>query len=105
MEIQRVDIWSAARTMGALYAAFGVIAAVFFVPMMLLSAAVGLSGDEAGMALGAMGLIGSLAFAVMMPVFYGLMGMLGGALMALIDNLVARTVGGLEIKVRMIDAD
>jgi hypothetical protein len=36
---------------------------------------------------------------VVLPVFYGLMGFVGGLLSSALYNLVARTVGGVELEV------
>jgi hypothetical protein len=39
------------------------------------------------------------AFTVMIPVLYGVMGFIGGIIGALIYNLVAKWIGGIEVEV------
>jgi hypothetical protein len=38
-------------------------------------------------------------FAIMMPVMYGVMGLIGGAVGAALYNLVAGWVGGIEVEI------
>lgn len=65
-----------------------------------------------------MGLIGSLAgagkspfagifgmvFAILMPVLYGVLGFIAGAIGALLYNLFAKWVGGFEVEVELRQA-
>ena len=52
------------------------------------------SEETAGAAIGLLIGVGAIVF---MPVMYGLMGFLGGALMAFIFNLTAGVFGGIEM--------
>ena len=40
-----------------------------------------------------------LGFGIFMPVLYGVMGFIFGVLMAVVYNLVARWIGGIEVEV------
>ena len=92
-EIKAVNIISVAKVMGILYGILGLL----FIPMFLImTAAAGLSGQKDA-ALGA-GI--GIVFALAMPIFYGLMGFVMGALMAWIYNLVAGRWGGIELDLR-----
>ena len=83
-QIRRFSIGQSAKFLGVLYALFGLI----FVPFFLL---VGMFGPEGT------GGFGTL-FALGMPVMYGVMGLVGGAIGAALYNLVAGWVGGIEVE-------
>ena len=38
-------------------------------------------------------------FGILMPVIYGVFGFVGGIIMAVIYNLIARWIGGIEVEV------
>jgi hypothetical protein len=44
-------------------------------------------------------IFGSVFFAIFVPVFYGVLGFVGGVIAAFFYNLVAKMTGGLEFKV------
>jgi len=92
-EIKALNIISVARMLGILYGIMGLV----FLPMFLIISAVsGLSGQRDA----ALGVGIGIVFAVAMPLIYGLMGFVMGALMAWIYNLVARRWGGIELDLR-----
>ena len=80
---------------------YGILGLVLGICMALFSTLVGSLGTAASSAPGAklLGLgmgVGSIIF---FPVLYGLIGGIGGALGALIYNLAAGWVGGLEVDI------
>ena len=99
MVIKRVSPLSAAKVAGVLYAGLGlVIGACISIFSMLMGATMSgsselPSGPLFGMLFGAGALIA-------MPIFYGVMGLIGGAIGALLYNLAAGIIGGLEIDVQ-----
>ena len=92
MVLKRIDVLSAGKVLGAVYALFGLIGSFFFVLAGLFMAVV--SGDGGGEI--AVGLIGFVLIALFFPVAQGVAGFLGGLLGALLYNLVASLVGGIE---------
>jgi hypothetical protein len=98
--LKSVGVMSVAKIMGAMYALLGLI----FLPILLIAAAAGMmsgGGDKtAGMIAG----VGMVAFAIMMPLIYGAMGFIGGAISALIYNLMAGRLGGVEMNLQPADA-
>ena len=86
LEIAGVDVWSAARVLGALYGGMGLFAGCLMVAFGLMA---GASHNPS-----------QLAFTLAMPFVYGAAGALGGGVTALLYNLVAASVGGLEIELR-----
>ena len=92
MVIKRVAVLKLAIFQAALMAAFGLIIALCF---MLFGAALsGLGGKAAGMA-GVMG----IAALIFLPIMYGVIGFIAGAIGGAMYNLVAGVVGGIEIEV------
>lgn len=108
LQLKRIDPISAGKVMGGFYAALTLL----FVPVVLL---MGLFATLAGSAsftmtsssgdfgggpmLPGMGIFAGMGlfFALMIPVFYGVMGFVMGALMALVYNLICRWLGGLVL--------
>ena len=81
--IRRFGIGQTAKVIGVLYALMGLI----FMPVVLV---IGMySPRHSGMGAG---------FALMMPIFYGLIGFVGTAIACLVYNLVAGYVGGVEVE-------
>ena len=100
MVIRRVNPMSCAKVMGVIYAALGLLVGLGFSLLgFLIGSQAGSVGDEmpfGGAALGAMFGVGAI---VVMPIMYGIMGVIGGALGALIYNVAAGAIGGIEIDV------
>lgn len=104
MILKRIGVLSLARVLGGLYAAIGLIVGVIFsLASMLgalggLAASTGANTDEAAGALIALiPLLFGVGAIVFFPLFYGLMGFAGGALAALLFNLLAGVFGGIEM--------
>jgi hypothetical protein len=97
MILKRIGVLSGAKVFGAVYAGMGlVIGCIFSLFAMLQGAILGATSDLGGMG-GAFGMLFGVGAIILFPIFYGLMGFLGGALGAFIYNLVSGFVGGLEL--------
>ena len=104
--LQKVGVVSAGKVMGALYLVLGFLIGTlygfFFLMATLFGSTLAASdpafNDLAGLGIGG-GIAGSLAMAVCIPVFYGVLGFIAGVIMAFVYNLVARFTGGLELEV------
>lgn len=88
--IRRMDVMQMAKTLGALYFLLGFIIGV---PVLFFMSSVantrsGMPGFGNGFGIGMI---------IAMPVIYGVIGFIGGALMAAVYNLVARWTGGIGI--------
>ena len=96
MVLKRVGVLSAAKIVGVSYAALGVLIGLCFsVIFSLLPMAAPGGQTELPSCLAPMFGIGAVLF---MPIVYGLMGFVGGALGAVAYNVFARVVGGLELQ-------
>jgi hypothetical protein len=99
MVIRRIGVGSAAKITAVIYAAIGLCVGVVFA---LISTVGGGFLANAGAEnnvpawFGAMFGAGALIF---LPICYGVLGAIGGALTALVYNLVAGTIGGLQLDV------
>lgn len=59
-------------------------------------------GNRDGLAAGGGGIVIGLVVMIGLPIFYGLIGFVAGAISALIYNLFAGMVGGIEIEVETV---
>jgi|SRR5579863_9250470 hypothetical protein len=95
--VKSVGVLSVAKIMGLIYACMGLI----FAPIFLL---IGMIGSFAGQTnspfAGLFGVVG----AIFMPLFYGVLGFIVGAIGALLYNLFAKLVGGFELELQVTAA-
>jgi Transmembrane domain of unknown function (DUF3566) len=99
--IKRIEPLQAGKMLGILYACMGLIFLPFFALFGVLGAFAqhaqqtqSVAGPAAALVAGMM-----VGFGIFMPVMYGVMGFIFGILMAVIYNLVARWIGGIEVDV------
>lgn len=96
LTITRLGVLSVAKIQGAIAAVFGLIIGVIYgLIIMLFGAALMSQSKEAG---GGSIIIGILAM-IGIPIFYGIIGFIAGAISALIYNVAAGIAGGIEIEV------
>lgn len=89
--VKSVGVMSVAKIMGLIYGCLGLVFAPFFLLIGLLGS---LAGQHRTPFAGAFGVI----FALLMPILYGLMGFLMGAIGGGLYNLFAKLVGGFELE-------
>ena len=92
MELKSIDSLSAAKMYGILMGLVGFLVggvlAVF--SMVGIAAGEGIEGEEGILSVGAFGI-------VILPVMYGVLGAITGAIGALLYNLIAHVFGGVRI--------
>jgi len=94
MVVKRFGVLSVAKVYGALTAAMGLMLGLFVAAASALG--MGLSeGDEPAIVAAMLG-VGAIIF---LPIFYGVLGVVMGALSAALYNLFAGMVGGVRIDV------
>ena len=96
MIIRRLGPLSLGKMLGGLYFIMGLIFGLIISIMSMVIPAMSHSGTAQGG-----GLVGIMfgAFAVIaLPIFYGAMGFVGGLLSAVLYNVIARFMGGIEIE-------
>ena len=105
MTINRVGPLSVGKIAAFLYGIVGLFIGAMIAVFALfggLAAGTAGAGSEAegpAAAFGALFGIAGVAAIVIAPLFYAFMGFLGAVIMALIYNLVARVVGGIQVDV------
>jgi hypothetical protein len=90
--IKRIAPLQLAKMLAILYGIMGVIFIPFFLIMTLVASHLPAQQRVGMMALGT-------GFAIFVPIIYAAMGFVFGALGALIYNLVAKWIGGIEVEV------
>jgi hypothetical protein len=98
MVIRKVGIASVVKVAGVLYALLGFVigVCVALFAMVGLGAAAAANDDMPGW----FGSLFGIGAVIVLPILYGVMGAIGGALMSLLYNFVANITGGLEIEVQ-----
>jgi hypothetical protein len=93
VKIKKIGILSLGKILGILYALLGLILGAFITLFALITPA--FSSTSAPGMFGALFGVGAI---ILLPIFYGVMGFVMGLIMALLYNLVASWVGGLEVE-------
>jgi hypothetical protein len=96
MIVKRVGVLSVAKVYGALAASMGLLFGLILAAISTIAGGSGLVGDDAPAFLGAMFGAGAV---IVLPIFYGCMGLVAGAIGAALYNLFAGLVGGVSIEV------
>ena len=91
--IKSIEVFSLAKIMGLVYACLGLLFAPLFLLMGLMGSAMGQHSPLAGVV--------GVVFAIFMPVLYGIIGFISGLIGALLYNLFARWVGGIELELEV----
>jgi hypothetical protein len=94
MELRRVGPWSVAKVLGTMYAAMGLIFGAVFALIAVIGGSIAREASGAG-AFGAMFGVGAI---VLLPLFYGVGGVVFGALSAWLYNVFAGMVGGIDVQ-------
>ncbi|MEM6978812.1 MAG: hypothetical protein AAF539_04025 [Planctomycetota bacterium] len=94
--MRRVGVLSAAKICAVMYAIFGLLYGLFVGVFMGL-ATLGNTGLDGSSAAAASVGISAVMF-VMMPVMFAVFGFLGGGIAAVLYNLTARFVGGIQLE-------
>ncbi len=98
VELKKIDILSTALMTGFLYLVIGLIIGLIFGCFVLIGLA-GLNSTFDG-AFDFSG-IGALVFVCAMPIIYGIIGFIGGVILALAYNIIASVVGGIKFELDM----
>jgi len=98
MILKRIGPWSCAKVSGVLYAAIGLLIGLF---VSLISVVAGSLAAGAGDDTGLFGALFGVGAIILLPIFYGLIGFVGGAIGAWLYNVVVGFVGGIELDLEM----
>lgn len=95
MQLRRIGVASASKVVGALYAILGLIAGVFVACISLVSA--GFIRQEHPDMLPWFGSFFGVGAVVVLPIVYGVLGLVFGAIVSALYNAIAGLVGGIEV--------
>jgi len=95
MVIKSVGVLSVGKMYGAIAAAMGLLFGIFIALFSMAGAGLGLAGEGQGGLMASMFGVGAV---VALPIFYGCMGFIAGAVGALFYNVFAGLVGGVEVQ-------
>lgn len=98
MVIRRFGIWSVAKLYGALLAAMGLLIGAIVALASMIGGASGGFGADAPASAGPLAMMFGVGAIIFLPVFYGVLGVVMGAIMAGLYNLVAGLIGGIEME-------
>jgi hypothetical protein len=93
LTIKRLDAVSVAKLSATIYAILGLIIGGLVSIVAILGAVIPLSDDDQGARV--LGIFFGVGAVIFFPVFYGVIGFIGGLIMAGLYNLVAPRVGGV----------
>jgi hypothetical protein len=92
--VKRVGVLSVGKVMGILYALLGLIIGGLFSLFSLAGAVVGGAGGQENV----LAMLFGVGAVVILPLFYGVIGFIGGIITAALYNLVASYIGGIEVE-------
>ncbi len=95
--LKSVGVMSVAKIFGFLYGCLGLI----FIPFFLIFAMVGTFAGQKNLPFA--GVVG-VVLAIAMPILYGVMGFVTGAIGAALYNLLAKWLGGFELELEIMPA-
>lgn len=100
MIVRKIGVVSLGKITGAIYCVFGLVIGVIFGLFVLIGALVEGATGSGGRAIADMagGLVGGLIVLLVMPIMYLVIGFIGGILTALLYNLFAARLGGVELE-------
>ncbi|HLC57396.1 MAG TPA: hypothetical protein VJH95_02395 [Candidatus Nanoarchaeia archaeon] len=93
VKIKKIGVLSSGKLCGVLYALIGLIAGAF---ISLFAIILSMFSSDTSEMFGPLFGVGAIIF---LPILYGTLGFVSGLLTALLYNLVASWVGGLEIEI------
>ena len=102
--IRKLGIMSVAKMYAVLMLVMSLLISIPYGLIIIVISLTGASsvGGQGGLAFGGGGVIFGLAIMIGMPIFYGVAGFIGGCIGALLYNLFAGMVGGIEIEVENV---
>jgi len=99
MQVKRVGVLSYAKITAVTMAAFGLIFGVIYgLVFMVIGGAMLAGGGRGSSGAGAGSLVMGLIMMVAIPIFYGVLGFVAGALGGVIYNVASGFVGGIELE-------
>ena len=105
LRIRKLGVLSVAKIYALVLLVISLIISIPYGLFIIIFSLTGASsiGGQGGLALGGGGIVFGLLFMVGLPIFYGVIGFVMGAVGALIYNIFAGIIGGIEIEVENVN--
>jgi hypothetical protein len=100
VEIRRIGVVSFALMTALIYVVLGLIFGLLFACLSLVGLGAIASNTEELLGLSGGTAVMALIYAICLPLVYGVLGFIGGAIVALVYNLVAGFAGGVQVELR-----
>ena len=97
VEITKIGVMPFAKMLAAIYVGIGLLIGLFVAVLALFGAALPSSGTSFP---GLFGLMFGVGAVIFFPIMYGIMGLVIGALMALLYNFIAPKIGGIKLETK-----
>jgi len=95
-EITHLDVGSVALMVGVIVAVLSLLFCILFFSVLSLQFPnIQLGGHERGLIFGK-----GILFVILVPIIYGIVGIISGALSAVVYNFIAGRIGGIKIYIR-----
>jgi hypothetical protein len=98
MVIRRIGVWSVAKLYGAILASMGLLVGGLVASASALGGMAGMRNAEAGSGGGVLAMAFGVGAIVILPLFYGCLGLIMGSIGASLYNLFAGMFGGIELE-------
>lgn len=103
LRIKKLGVLSVAKMYAVIMLVVSLIISIpYGLIIMVFGAAMMGTGERGGMAAGGGSIVAGLAVMIILPIVYSAMGFVGGAIGALLYNIFAGIVGGIEIEVENV---
>lgn len=104
LRIKKLGILSVAKIYAVMGLVFGLLIGVPYGGMIIVFSLIGAggAGGDAALAIGGGGIVMGLVIMILIPVGYAVMAFISGVIGALIYNIFAAMVGGVEIEVENV---
>jgi hypothetical protein len=104
LRIKKLGVLSLAKMQGIMGVVIGLLIGIIYALIIVVYTIFGASlvKGDAALAVGGGGVILAILVLVGFPIMYGLIGFIGGAIGALVYNVFANFVGGIEIEVENV---
>lgn len=101
MVIRHVGVWSVARLYGALSGAMGLLFGAIVAAISLIGGAAGAMNEaNSSFGSGSLSMLFGVGAIIFLPICYGVLGLVMGAIAAALYNLFAGMLGGIELDIQ-----
>jgi hypothetical protein len=107
LQIKKLGILSVAKMSGLMYFVLSLLISIpygLIIIFIALSASSSLGRQNGGFMVGGGGVVFGLVIMIALPIIYGLIGFVFGVISALVYNIFAGMVGGIEIEVENVQS-